>query len=161
MTRLVLSPFVATTTASASSIPARCRTSVSMPWPTTNPPGQSVPRRVKASSRSSTTLMSHPSWWSCNAMADPTLPQPITTAFTPSAYALQDPLGERHDEHLAGRVAQDVVDRRREEETLSAPARRGAEHDQVDPARSRLLDDRVADRARLHGLRPHLDSVLL
>src|SRR5580765_9113568 len=41
MTMFVLSPSVATTTASASSIPARRRTSMSIPWPSTKPPAQS------------------------------------------------------------------------------------------------------------------------
>jgi hypothetical protein len=78
----VLSPSVATTTASDSSMPAARRTSASIPWPTMNLPGQFSPRRVRASSFSSTTVTSQPSCWSARAIDDPTRPQPITSAFS-------------------------------------------------------------------------------
>ena len=87
----------------------------------------------------------------------------MTIAFTASALSLsvlQHALGERDDEHLAGRVAQDVVDRRREEPRLPPPARRGAEHDQVGPARVGLVDDRIADRAGADDVACDLDAVL-
>ena len=77
----VLSPFVATTTACASSIPASRSSFASMPWPTTKPPAQFSPRRESASSRSSTAVTSHPERSSSSATAEPTLPQPITIAF--------------------------------------------------------------------------------
>ena len=60
-TRFVLSPSVATTTASASSIPASRSTSSSMPWPTMKPPLQSSPSRLSASSFSSIAVTSQPS----------------------------------------------------------------------------------------------------
>ena len=81
MTRFVLSPFVATTTASASSIPAARRMSMSIPCPTMKPPVQPVPSRFSASSFSSTTETSQPSRSSCFAIDDPTRPQPITNTF--------------------------------------------------------------------------------
>src|SRR5439155_73780 len=81
MTRFVLSPFVATTTASASSIPASRSTSASMPWPSTKPPRQFSPSLVSASSFSSTAVTSHPSSASWSATFEPTRPQPMTSAF--------------------------------------------------------------------------------
>jgi hypothetical protein len=85
MTMFVLSPFVATTTASASSIPALWRISVSIPWPTTNPPGQFAPSRLRASSFSSITVTSQPSDWRSFAIEEPTRPLPMMTTFTISA----------------------------------------------------------------------------
>src|SRR5690348_13713948 len=151
----VLSPSVATTTASASSMPARRRTSMSMPWPSTKPPAQLSPSRPRASSFSSTAVTSQPSRSSCRAMFEPTRPQPITNAFISltlphclvHAVFLHDALREGYDEHLAGCFAQDVLDCRREESRLPAPARRRAHDDQVVAAPLRLVDDRVADRA--------------
>src|SRR5262245_49362478 len=157
----VLSPSVETTAASASSIPARRSTSVSMPCPTTKPPRQSVPSRASASSFSSTAVTSQPSLASCTATADPTRPQPITTAFicrrvdertrlaTPAAPplpAVERALREGDDQHLAGRVAEDVVDRRGKESRLSTPPRGGAEDDQVSLTGPRFVDDRGTDR---------------
>ena len=75
---------VATTTASASSIPASRRTSMSIPWPRTKPPFQWSPSRVSASSFSSTAVTSQPSRSSWRAMLEPTRPQPITNAFMDS-----------------------------------------------------------------------------
>src|SRR6185295_9455483 len=124
MTRFVLSPDVATTTASASGTPAFRRISASIPCPTTKPPDQRDPRRASASSCSSTAVTSQPSSARSRATAAPTLPQPITTSFTRSEYVLEDTLGKRDDEHLARCSAEDVVDRRREELGLAAPARR-------------------------------------
>src|SRR5204862_6092392 len=83
------------------------------------------------------------------ATADPTRPQPMTIAFTFSAYRgkgnrgqaeacpslldfrlravlFEDTLREGDHEHLAGGAAEHVLDRRREEARLPAPARRGA-----------------------------------
>ena len=82
ITMFVLSPFVATTAASASATPARSSTVTSMPCPTTNPPRQPAPSRASASSSSSTTVTSQPSAASPFATAEPTRPHPITTAFT-------------------------------------------------------------------------------
>src|SRR6266496_541363 len=104
----VLSPSVATTTASASS--------------------------VTASSRSSIATTSQPARSSSSAIADPTRPQPITRAFTArlsvahgsdsgegrGLLLLADVLRERDDQHLAGRLLQDVLDGRREEAGLPA-----------------------------------------
>src|SRR4051794_32758547 len=188
MTMFVLSPSVETTTASASSIPARRRTSMSIPWPSTKPPAQWSPRRPRASSFSSTAVTSHPSRSSWRAMLEPTRPQPITNAFMWVTLALRqtvvpakphdlfsgiasDALGLRavflhhafrkgHHEHLAGCLAQDVLDRRREETRLPAPARRRADHDQVVAATPGLVDDRVADRAGTDRLDLHLHAAV-
>ena len=72
------------------------------------------------------------------ATAEPTRPQPITTpsrlmsvSRSPSS---QHALREGDDQHLARRLAEHVVDGRREEARLAAPARRGAEDDQVGAA---------------------------
>src|SRR5262249_41956181 len=126
MTMFVLSPSVATTTASASSIPASRRTSTSIPWPSTKPPRPFSPSRVSASSFSSTAVTSQPSSASWIATFDPTRPQPITKALTGSGYLrrfefrcllifLEDALRERDHEHLARRLLEHVLDRRREE----------------------------------------------
>src|SRR5580765_3743335 len=115
MTRFVLSPLVATTTASASGTPARRRISASIPWPTMNPPAQRGPSRASASSFSSTAVTSQPSSASSRATAEPTLPHPITTSFMTSEYVLEHALREGDDQDLARRGAEDVVDRRREE----------------------------------------------
>src|SRR5581483_8937708 len=64
------------------------------------------------------------------------------------------------DEHLARRLAQHVLDRRREEAGLAPPARGGAEHDQVDVALARLVHDRLADRASADRLADDLDPVV-
>src|SRR5947209_4407094 len=165
MTMFVLSPSVATTIASASSIPASCSTSASIPCPTMKPPDQSVPRRLSASSFSSTTVTSHPSLASWRATLEPTRPEPITITFMPIRLAqrclfLDHALGEGDDEHLAGRLAQDVLDRRREEPRLPPPARRRAEDDQVDASLPRMLDDCLADRASAHRRSVHLDAVV-
>src|SRR5687768_10439423 len=153
-TMFVLSPFVATTIASASSMPASRSTFASIPWPTMNPPGQSSPSRPSASSASSIAVTSQPAFASFFATFDPTLPQPTTIAFTPSVYAyflfLQDPLGVGDDHHLARRMAQDVVHGRAEEPRLSPPARRRADHDQIGAPVGRRFDDRLADRTRAH-----------
>ena len=52
-----------------------------MPCPTMNAPGQFSPSRESASSFSSTTVTSQPSWWSWSAIVEPTRPQPMTSAF--------------------------------------------------------------------------------
>ena len=85
ITMFVLSPSVATTTASASSIPASRRSGRSMPWPTRNSPAQSSPSRPSASSRSSIDETSQPARRSSSATAEPTRPQPTTITFTRSA----------------------------------------------------------------------------
>ena len=77
------------------------------------------------------------------------------------AHTLEHAVGERDDEHLAGRVLEHVVDGRREEARLAPPARRRAEHDQVGAAALGLVDDRVADRAGVDGVGMDLDAVLL
>src|SRR5918994_2752370 len=100
MTRFVLSPLVATTTASASETPARRRISASIPWPTTKPPDQRGPSRERASSCSSTAVTSQPSSARSRATAEPTRPHPITTSFTESEYVLEDTLREGDDEDL-------------------------------------------------------------
>src|SRR5579875_2822716 len=152
----VLSPSVATTTASASSMPASRSTSTSIPWPTMKDPGQPSPSRVSASSFSSTTVTSQPSWWSWRAMDEPTRPQPMTRAFmarltVARSGLFENALREGDDQDLGARLAQHVVDRRREEARLAPPARRRAEHDQVGADVVRRLDDRLADRARANG----------
>ena len=53
-----------------------------MPWPTTNPPVQCSPRRASESSFSSRTVTSQPDPASWSETAEPTRPQPITSAFT-------------------------------------------------------------------------------
>src|SRR6476659_1818213 len=144
ITMLELSPSVATTTASASSMPASRSSGRSIPWPTRNSPSQSSPRRPSASSRSSTTETSQPASRSSFATAEPTRPQPTTITFTRPSLAqcpcvssrggellVEYTLREGDDQHLAGRLAQDEVDRGREEARLPPPARRGAEDDQV------------------------------
>src|SRR3954449_5089791 len=164
MTTFVLSPSVETTTASASSIPASRRTSVSMPCPTRNRPGQFSPSRESASSFSSITVTSQPSFWSWSAMVEPTRPQPMINAFTKSDYSpassFEHPLREGDDQHLGVRLAEHVVDRRREEPRLAAPARRRAEDDQVGLVLVRRLHDRLADRARADRPPEHLHAVL-
>src|SRR6266511_1471908 len=85
-TMFVLSPFVATTTASASSMPASRSTLTSIPCPTTNPPGQWSPRRASASSFSSMATTSQPLFVSFFATADPARPQPTMIAFIRSDY---------------------------------------------------------------------------
>src|SRR3954470_24831872 len=72
----------------------------------------------------------------------------------PSGFLAHAPR-ERDDEHLGRRLAQDVVDGRREEPRLASPARGRAEDDEVRPALLRRLDDRFADRAGADGA--HLD----
>src|SRR5262249_46854799 len=175
MTMLELSPSVVTTTASASSMPAVRRSWMSIPWPTWNSPVQSSPSRPRASSFSSITLTSQPAALSCSETALPTRPHPTTSTFTGSQRSraapravssrecellVEHPLRERDDEHLAGRLAQDEVDGRREEARLPAPARRGAEHDQVGTRLARVHDDRLADRTRAHRLGFHVDAEL-
>ena len=93
--------------------------------------------------------------------ARPIGPQPITTAFTLLRLLVEDAVGESDDEHLAVRVLEDVIDCRREEARLPPPTRRRAEDDQVDPAPRCLLDDGMADGARVDGLGMHHDVVLL
>src|SRR6188508_53931 len=156
----VLSPSVEATKASASAIPARSRTEVSMPWPRWNSPGQFGPSRPSASSLSSMTTTSQPSDRSRAATADPTLPTPTMRAFTGGTLFLENPLRIRHDHHLAGSAAQHVVHRRTEEARLPAPAWRGAHEDEVDAVAARLVDDRLADRPAAHDLALHLDAVL-
>src|SRR5687767_8659578 len=108
----VLSPFVATTTASASSMPASWSTLMSIPWPTMKPPGQSSPSRPSASSASSMAVTSQPDLASFFATFEPTRPQPTTIAFTDSVYAhgllFQDALRVGDDHHFARRLAEDV-----------------------------------------------------
>ena len=141
--------------------PACSSTVTSIPCPTTNPPRQPGPSRPSASSFSSTTVTSQPSAASPLATAEPTRPHPITTAFTAAAaYSSNTAVGERDDEHLAGRLAQHEVDGRREESRLPSPARRRAEHDEVGVPPRRLVDDRMADRARAHDVAVHLDAVV-
>src|SRR5687768_13348190 len=161
MTRFVLSPLVATTTASASGTPARRRISASIPWPTMNPPAQRAPRRARASSCSSIAVTSQPSSARSRATAEPTLPQPITTSFMASGYVLEHTLRERDDEHLAGGAPEHVIDGRREERGLAPPARRRADDDQIGSSLHGLVDDRPAERARADGHRLDADAVLL
>src|SRR5262249_40459246 len=144
-----LSPFVETTAASASDRCARSSTVTSIPCPTTNPPFQAGPRRPSASSSSSTTVTSQPSAARPFATAEPTRPAPMTTAFTAApSLLLEHPVGERDDEYLAGRMPKDEIDGRGEEARLPTPAWRRAEHDEISAATGRLVDDRMADRAR-------------
>src|SRR2546422_10596193 len=74
---------------------------------------------------------------------------------------LEDALWERHDEHLAGRLPKDVVDRRGEEPRLPPPPGRRAEDDEVGLASGGLFDDRLADRPSAHRHAQHLDAVFL
>ena len=136
-----------------------------MPWPTMNAPGQLSPRRESASSFSSTTVTSQSSRLSWSAIVEPTLPQPMISAFmcdrsVARSYRFERPLREGDDQDLGRRLPQDVVDGRREEARLAPPARRGAEHDQVRPALGGGLDDRVADRPGADGAAVHLDAVV-
>ena len=48
-----------------------------------------------------------------------------------AATVLEYALREGDDEHLARRVAENVIDRGREETRLATPARRRPEHDQI------------------------------
>src|SRR5438034_3386889 len=153
------------------------------------------------------TFTSQPSRSSWSAIEEPTLPQPMTTAFIPTTLppvstrrasaraaggvnaaqrgqspstarngarrrqlgatprrgsdALEHALRERDHEHLARRVAKDVVDRGREERRLAPPARRRAEHDEVDAACGRFVDDRLPDRAGANRRDPHFYAVVL
>src|SRR4051812_24495226 len=159
----VLSPSVVTTIASASSIPASRRRVRSIPWPTVKPPVQASPSRPRASSFSSTTVTSQPDPSSWSATDEPTRPQPITIAFTAAQRTpwragaassdrrqllVHHGLREGDDQHLARGLAEDVVDRRREEPRLAPPARSRAEDDQIGVDLECVLDDRGADRAR-------------
>ena len=146
ITMFVLSPSVATTTASASSMPASRRSVVSMPWPTMNPPAQSSPSRPSASSLLVDDVPPSPLAASSIATVEPTRPQPMTITFTRFSVArcrarscrrrllVEHALRERDDQHLARGLPEHVVDRRREEARLAPPARRRAEHDQVGAA---------------------------
>src|SRR2546422_2093005 len=153
-TMFVLPPFVATTTASASSMPADRSTFTSIPCPTTKPPGQWSPRRARASSFSSIATTSQPTFVSFFATAEPTRPQPTTIAFISDLRLHLRPvffedalwIGDHH--HLAGSAAQDVVHCGTEEARLAPPAGGRAEHDQVGAGLASLVDDRLADRAR-------------
>src|SRR5207302_4804380 len=78
-----------------------------------------------------------------------------------AATVLEHALREGDDEHLALRVAENVIDRGREETRLATPARRRPEHDQIDLPLGRLFDDRVPDRARSDRLRLDGDVVVL
>src|SRR5438874_5672778 len=164
ITMFVLSPSVETTTASVSSMPASRSTSTSIPWPTTNAPAQLEPSREMASMFSSITATSQPSERSSRAIEEPTLPQPMIRAFIPvqrsSLLLLERSLREGDDEHLGGRLAKDVLDGRREEARLPAPAGRRAEDDQIRVDLGGDLEDRVADRARAHGAPVDLHPVV-
>ena len=162
---LVLSPDVATTAASAVSMPARTRYPPPLRGRRRTPPFQHAPSRASASAFSSTVVTSQPSSASCCATAEPTRPHPMTTAFIDerSPRVMRShrmPFGEGHDEHLARGVAHDVVDGRREEPRLAAPAWRRSEHDQVGARPLGLCDDRVADRACDDRPGDHLDAVV-
>src|SRR6266516_6038792 len=168
-TMFVLSPFVATTTASASSMPASRRTLTSMPCPTTKPPGQWSPRRASASSFSSIATTSQPTFVSFFATEDPTLPQPTTIAFISvlrlhllrqSEVFFQDALRIGDDHHLARGPAKNVVDGRAEEPGLAPPPGRRAHHDQICVVPDRLVDDRLPDRAGTNDVALDLDAVL-
>src|SRR6059036_1772053 len=122
----VLSPFVATTTASASAIPASRRTLTSIPCPTTKPPDQCSPSRASASSFSSIAVTSQPLFVSFFATAEPTRPHPTTIAFiglrlhgSGRPDLLENPLRVRDHHHLARGLAQDVIDRGAEEARLA------------------------------------------
>src|SRR5262249_28112691 len=121
-----------------------------MPWPTTNPPVQEEPRRLSASSFSSLAVTAQPSASTRLATLEPTRPQPMMIAFTSSAYRgnrvwqlasilFEDALRKCHDEDFAGRSAEHVLDRRREEPRLPAPARRRAKDDQIGVASLRFV----------------------
>src|SRR5262245_6466446 len=173
ITMFELSPSVATTTASASSMPASRRSGRSIPWPTMNSPSQSSPRRPSASSRSSTTDTSQPASRKSFATAEPTRPQPTTITFTRARVAqcprvalgsgellVEHALREDDNKDLARRVPQNEVDSRREETRLATPARRRSEHDQVGIGLAGAVDDGAADRARADRRHVHLDAVL-
>src|SRR3954454_15300408 len=66
-------------------MPASRSSFASIPCPTTKPPPQCSPSRDSASSRSSIAVTSHPASSSSSARAEPTLPQPITSAFIRSS----------------------------------------------------------------------------
>ena len=130
--------------------PASSRTSVSIPWPSVeSPPVLAEPRQRLLASRRPRRPPS-PRRASAAASAEPTRPQPTMIAFMSSTIlassSSRTPCGIGDDHHLAGRRAQDLVDRRAEEARLAAPARRGAHHDQVGAVSSRRLDDRLAER---------------
>src|SRR2546423_3139429 len=76
------------------------------------------------------------------------------------AVPLDDTLREGDDDDLARRLLQHVLDGRREEARLPAPARSRAEDDQIGAAAIGLLDDRLPDRPRPNGLAAHLDAVV-
>ena len=112
------------------------------------------PRRARPRPRRRTSRPS-PRPRAASRRDDPTRPHPTITDLHAASEvsSVEDAFGEGDDEHLARRVLEHVVDRRREEPRLPPPARRRAEHDQVDLAPRRLLDDRVPDRARAHAPR--------
>ena len=167
ITRFVLSPSVVTTTASASSMPAS-RSSVEVHAVADEEPAGPVvaepPERVLvlvddghvparaaqlAARRPSRPGRSRSTIAFTAAQRSSARVQPLRSPRAPR----RAPLREGDDQHLARRLAQHVVDRRREEARLAAPARRRAEHDQVGVDLARALDDRVADRAGAHGRR--------
>src|SRR5271154_4394397 len=100
------------------------------------------------------TLTSQPAPRRSIATALPTRPHPITSTFTRASVAqpalpgsddtellVHHLLREGDDQHLARRLPEDEVDRRREETGLPPPARRGPEDDQVDAALAGVVDD--------------------
>ena len=102
MTMFVLSPSVATTTASVSPMPAPGAGRQSMPWPTRNVPGQWSPRRDNASSFRRR-LYVPVFLLELHRDDEPTLPQPMMSAHARRAarLALENALREGDDQHLA------------------------------------------------------------
>src|SRR5262245_898712 len=84
ITRLVLSPSVAATNASARSMPAALRTVSSRAGPSVNVPGNSSPSRANPSGLWSMMLTSWPSFTISRASAEPTRPHPTIRTNTRS-----------------------------------------------------------------------------
>ena len=138
-TMFVLSPSVATTTASASSIPASRSTVEVHPVADDEAAAPVSPSRASAASVSSTAVTSQPSSAERpgHGRADPPAADDDRSFTLPPAVRavlLEHALGVGDHHHLARRLPQHVVDRGAEEPRLPSPARRGADQDEVGAA---------------------------
>src|SRR6478609_8586114 len=134
ITRFVLSPFVVTTTASASSIPESPER-VLVLVEDGHVPARAL--QLERDGRADAAASDHDCLHSRAGYSGPLGRRQLL---------VEDRLRERDDQDLARCLAQHVVDRGREEPRLPPPAGRGAEDDQVGVDLERALDDRLADR---------------
>ena len=161
MTMFVLSPFVATTAASASGSARAFENGHVHPVADDEP---AAPARAEPNERVLVLVDDrHVPAVRGKALgdggADAAAPDDDGVHGAP-AYSSKTPSGNATTSTSHWRVAQDEVDGRREEARLPAPARRRAENDQVGVASLGLVDDRVADRARADDVSVHLDAVV-